>query len=374
MLSTMYKIAIPQRIRSYLSIFSSILDESLPQNPQSLQQFLPQFNERLIQHAHTLLRAQKEIVREPLINKTLAHIPELLSHGGKRVRPYMAYIAYISLGGTNARKFYTLAIALELFHTFALIHDDIIDQSQTRHDTDTIHAHLKKILHIEHTRAAESLALLAGDLVFSWSQMLITQLQDESVSRLYQHMVEQIVAGQMLDVVITTQKSASLHTIEKKNRLKTSLYTFVNPMLLGAALQGDSSRNDFFELIGTKLGEAFQTQDDLLDVIGDESKTGKKRFRDIEGGQHTRLTHFVTHHGNEHDKNMFATLFGRPVDEHSSKVLQHIFENSGALANARAHIAAELSAARTLVQEAHFSPEIAAVWYEVINKIEHRSS
>jgi len=145
----------------------------------------------------------------------------------------------MGLGGTKEKEIFHIGIIFELFHTMALIHDDIMDSADKRHNAMTMHAFIQTQLSAAPNKqhVAQSQAILVGDLLLTWVYELWykTQRSDELLldkARINIHgMIEEVVLGQMLDVDMEVSGPASLELIDKKNRYKTASYTFVRPMI-----------------------------------------------------------------------------------------------------------------------------------------------
>lgn len=146
-------------------------------------------------------------------------------------------------------------MALELFQSFALIHDDIIDGDTIRRGEPTVHVEL-----------GVSMAILAGDLALVWADecMQRVESQKSKVKSVYQYMKEDVILGQSLDVLAKEGKpSADRVTI---NRYKTAWYSVIRPLQIGASLGGaDEKMLDSFVPSGLAIGEAYQIRDDFLD-------------------------------------------------------------------------------------------------------------
>lgn len=231
--------------------------------------------------------------KDYLILDYVRYIKIIVLSGGKRIRPYIAYLMYEALGGKEERKAFQFLVSLELFHSFCLVHDDIMDKASLRHGTPTVHKYVvdalkkeKRLSDLKH--AGNSQAILIGDLLFSWSQEILNLNKEfdqkiaDKVKRLFYEMVDEVTVGQMIDVDITTRKTVSKELIDEKTRLKTAGYSFIKPFQIGAALAGKetSEVEKFCKEFGLRMGIAFQIQDDLFDS-SDKSQN-----------QHTYFTYF----------------------------------------------------------------------------------
>jgi len=151
------------------------------------------------------------------------------------------------------------------------------------------------------------------------------------------------------------------------------MYSFVSPMLIGAAFT-DSDNSKLYNDLGIIIGQAFQIQDDLLDIIGDSKKTGKLVFNDIQQGQHTLLTQYVFEHGEDYDKEILRTLFGKTLDEHSRKVLLHMFTSTGSITYAQTEINFLIKKAEDCIEKSNLKNDYKKKWIEFILLLKNRVS
>jgi len=341
-----------------------------------LSSFQNIFNTRLNEWVDRKVASFEKHTDEQIILESVHHAAILIKSGGKRVRPYMCFLAYSTELGKDQEQVLKVGIAIELFHAFALIHDDVIDKGRERHGIATIHEHILKETckypRGDKLRVAEGMAVLVGDLVFSWSQEVIGELNIPEVQKIFFNMIEQIVAGQMLDVSFMLQDKVDSKAIMRKNELKTALYSFVNPMLMGAALTSSRRRVSFYKELGFFLGQAFQIQDDLLDLTGDKKNTGKISFIDIEDGQHTLLTQYIFEKGKARDKEILRSLFGRSLDDYSRKVLLRLFNETGAILHAEEQIQKFLTHAQEIIALSDLKSEDKARWSLFVELLDKR--
>jgi geranylgeranyl diphosphate synthase type I len=229
---------------------------------------------------------------------------DLVLAGGKRLRPTFAYWGWRAVGrsGASLDEVLPALAALELMHTFALVHDDVMDDSDTRRGRPTAH----RIFAGQHEQAARlgdpgrfgtTAAILVGDLCLVWADQLIgrTPLPSATlfvVRHCYDRMRVEVVAGQYLDVLGEAEPQAwSLDRALLVARHKTASYTVQRPLQFGLALAGVAmpAVNEAFSRYGRSVGEAFQLRDDLLGVYGDPAVTGKPAGDDLRLGKPTAL-------------------------------------------------------------------------------------
>lgn len=341
-----------------------------------ISEFKKQFDPLLAGEFDRHLSRASAFSADPDCAALLAHVKDIALAGGKRIRPYVAYLMYRSAGGEDESVLESL-VAFEIFHTFALVHDDIIDHGSLRHGVPSLHEFARTLSANGHGRTgaiAESLALLAGDLVFSWSRETFARtVSAPQTHALFNDMVYAVVLGQMLDVKIMDHSNPSEAMILEKTSLKTAEYTFVYPMMIGASLAGNhDALRAWCTTIGNALGIAFQVQDDLLDLLGDERKTGKRPFKDLAEGQHTIFTAYVRSHGSPEDLKELDAVFGKSVSAESTQTMRDLFERTGAVAYGREMIAAKIAEARTALAEASLDATVRAAWEQLIERMEQR--
>ncbi len=246
-------------------------------------------------------------------------VSDLLA-GGKRLRPAFCWWGWRGAGGTDCHEAIVAASALEFLQACALIHDDVMDGSDTRRGLPSAHRRFAA-LH----RGSEWLgspeafgtgaAILLGDLCLSWAdEMLLTcGLPDEDVRRakaVYDEMRTELMAGQYLDLLEQARGGGSVERAMRVVRYKSAKYTIERPLHLGAALAGASPDIvDAYTGYGLPLGEAFQLRDDILGVFGDPEETGKPAGDDLREGKRTVL---------------IATAMGRATPAQAAELRRHL--------------------------------------------------
>ncbi len=364
------------KIKKIKKQFSSVVFKK-PEPCLDLVSFQNIFNMNIKSFLDTKLQKYKTYSDNCIAHETIGYAASIMQNGGKRIRPYLMYLAFYNEDGLEQKLILKAGLAIELFHTFVLIHDDVIDNGLERHGEDTVHEYLKKTIDTyprgDKTHVSKGLAMLAGDLLFSWANEIIAEINDTRVSAIYFKMIEEIVVGQILDVSFMLQYEVKTEEILRKNELKTALYSFVNPMCIGSVLaQGEHL--DLYTKLGLCIGRAYQIQDDLLDIIGDSHITGKSTFLDIEDGQHTILTQYIFEHANEKDKNIFLSLFGKKIDEHGKKVLLNLYTDTGAISYAENEIKNLFNSAKEILENSQMKKDTKQVWLHFMEIILKRKS
>ena len=195
-----------------------------------------------------------------------------LAAGGKRVRPQLAMIACQMFGGKE-KEVLPAALALEVFHNFTLLHDDVMDKADVRRGRATVHV-----------KWNENTAILSGDQMLIEAYKLLSGVPADKLPRvlqLFNKMATEICEGQQYDVDFETQEQVTIDEYLKMIRLKTSVL-LANALQTGAYIAGaDEQAQEALYEFGINIGLAFQIQDDILDVWGDPKTFGKAVGGDI---------------------------------------------------------------------------------------------
>ena len=200
----------------------------------------------------------------------------MLSLGGKRIRPLFVLLANDLFGGRNEDAIYP-ALAIELFHNFTLVHDDIMDNAPLRRNQPTVHQ-----------KWNSSTAILSGDVMLVKAfQHLSESPQFEQIFPVFSEMAVKVCEGQQLDLNYESINKISIPQYFKMIELKTAVL-FAFSMKIGALTAHTRDAEKIYEF-GKNIGMAFQLQDDLLDVYGEEEKFGKQKGGDIISNKKTFL-------------------------------------------------------------------------------------
>ena len=330
--------------------------------------------DRILEPVDTLLRdflaaRLAELERlDPALPPIGRGVADLVSAGGKRLRPAFVYWGHRAAGAAHDDALVAPAAAVELLHTFALIHDDVMDRSPQRRGKAAVHTGLAD----EHIRAGLQGdpewfgiggAILAGDLAFVWADQLLdsADLPPEAIDRarrVFTVMRVEVMAGQYLDLRLAGLRDASEAESLHVALLKSGRYTVTRPLQLGAAVAGaDPQLDATLQEYGDALGVAFQLRDDVLGVFGDPELTGKGAVSDLREGKRTLLLLRAMQMCSPRDREVLDAVVGNPdTDEVDAQRAREIIVGSGALEGVEQMLAEHLARARQAIEG---MPEVA---------------
>jgi len=289
--------------------------------------------------------------RDEEMQPLLASLRRFILTGGKRLRPALCYWAWRGLAppGEHAedRPAVTAGAALEMFHCFALIHDDIIDASCLRRGRPSLHEQF--IATHEHhgwrgtaTAFGRNAALLCGDLCAVWADELLAECQAETgrlarARRLFATMRGDAVAGEYLEIAGQAMADFGPQALQRAARvieLKTARYSVILPLQIGAALAGATDAAlEALAAFGRPLGEAFQLRDDVLGVFGDPAVSGKSVLDDLRQAKPTALLAETHARADASMRAVLSEHVGNPqLDEAGAALVREVMAASGALA------------------------------------------
>ena len=294
---------------------------------------------------------------DPDLEEPLAALRALVLAGGKRLRPAFCHWAYVGAGGApDSKAVVDAGAALELLHTFALVHDDIMDGSDRRRGGASIHTHFTaehaaRGWRAEGRRFGEGAAILIGDLAFVYADVLFGA-RDDDARQIFDELRIELCIGQYLDLVGTASGSSDPAQAARIERYKSGKYTVERPLHLGAALAGRLDElAPALSAVGLPLGEAFQLRDDLLGVFGDASVTGKPVGDDLREGKLTPLVAFAAGRVGTEGAALLGRLGQPDLTDAEVVALQELLVDTGARGEIEAAIerlVAESLAALTL--------------------------
>lgn len=319
---------------------------------------------------------------DPSLAEVGDEIERLIAAGGKRLRPAFVYWGHRATGADHDPEVLLPAGAVELLHTFALLHDDVMDRSAVRRGQPSGHAALAA-RHRAEGRSGDSewfgmsAAVLAGDLTFVWADELFeaAALPAEAMAlarRTFTKLRSEVVAGQYLDLGLAASRQGGERAAHQVALLKSARYTVTRPLLLGADLAGgpDPQVEHALRTYGDAVGVAFQMRDDVLGLFGDPAETGKGVLDDLREGKRTLLYLRALRLATPEQRAVLTARLGDPdLDEAGAERIRHVVAATGALASVEALIAARHAVARSALaalpaEARHALDELAALAIE----------
>ena len=247
----------------------------------------------------------------------------ILELGGKRIRPILTLISTEVFGG-HVKNALPAALAIEVFHNFSLVHDDIMDEAPLRRGKDTVHK-----------KWDINTAILSGDMMLIWSYELLQEYPSEishSLTKIFSQIARKVCEGQQLDMDFPTQKNISIEDYMGMIENKTAVLIGC-ALAVGAIISKVKNKQvDEIFNIGVELGIAFQLQDDYLDVFADVNKFGKQLGGDIIENKKTFLHLYVMANSSNEVKNEFNKWITINPDNPTEKIIAvtSIYKSSGA--------------------------------------------
>lgn len=292
-------------------------------------------------------------------------LDQLIRSGGKRIRPVMAYLGWLTASGRargiGQAEVVRVGAALELLHLFALVHDDVMDESTSRRGRPTVHTRADQ-LHVESSglgesaRFGESIAILLGDLAHAEADHLAADLPPE-MRRIWRLLVVELVYGQRRDLTGSAAGRRDLSNAREIARLKSGGYTVERPLELGAAAarapEVVAARLAHY---GREVGEAFALRDDLLGVWGDPARTGKPAGDDLVSGKPTVIIALAEERLSGPDRTTLSRIGSPSLGDADVAALQEAMLASGVVAEVETMISDHVTSALAALDEPALDP------------------
>ncbi|MGB3302296.1 MAG: polyprenyl synthetase family protein [Gordonia sp. (in: high G+C Gram-positive bacteria)] len=333
----------------------------------------------------------------PVVAEAGDVLADFVLSGGKRVRPLFVFAGWqcgpppgTGTVGNTEEMALRLGAAIELIQACALIHDDILDRSDTRRGQPTVHRQFEAT-HVARGFAGDaahygvSAAILLGDLALAWADDLVhgigpnpngwAQLEPlpRPVGVLWSQMRTEVLGGQLLDITNESSGDESVTAAYRVMEYKTAAYTVARPLQIGAALAGaGESVLTALRRIGIDLGVAFQLRDDVLGVFGDPDETGKPSGDDLIEGKRTALLAEGLQRTSAEGAELLRAHIGRELSADEIAAARGVLVDSGALAEVERQIDARLSAALSGIDALDVSDTARTDLVAMAHRITHR--
>lgn len=274
-------------------------------------------------------------------NKSLLEaIKEFTLRGGKRIRPILVIKGFEACDGNpdklNPNKINDMikaSICIELMQSSFLIHDDIMDEADTRRNKPTVH----KLLGINQAILAGNIAMVLGESIILNSNFK-EEIRQKAI-RKFNEIVETTNYGQLLDLILSENgiSDVSEEEINQVMLLKTAKYTLEGPLQLGAIFAGadETQLKEYFNqlsAIAIPLGIAFQIQDDILGIFADEKELGKSIYSDVQENKKTLLVWYAYNNSDPDQKLFIKSILGKnDITPSEFEELKKIIIDTGSL-------------------------------------------
>ncbi len=292
-----------------------------------------------------------------------------MAAGGKRLRAAFCYHSWVGAGGNPADAHATSQIvdagaAFELLQTFALIHDDIMDNAATRRGEQTIHHRHQDRVTAQQWRGdprryGEGVAILVGDLSHVYADQLIGSASP-AVRRLWDELRIELNMGQYLDMRSAVAGEIDRQTAQRVATFKSALYTIVRPLQLGAAIakpEADPALHDHLEAFGRPVGQAFQLRDDLLGVFGDAAAVGKPVGDDLREGKVTELVAVAVANANKAQQEVLADIGSPNLSPADLEAIIAVLRETGAVTEIERRIESLIATSANVLATLPFESE-----------------
>jgi len=276
-------------------------------------------------------------------------IKEFILRDGKRIRPILFCIGYSGFSKKIAAGLYRSALSLELLHDFMLVHDDIIDKSDTRRGKPSMHALLTRYLsgNKKAKFSGEDLAIVVGDVIYAMA--LDTFLAVKENAHRKEDALRKLISatlytgsGEFIELLLGIKpiEKVTQKDIYKIYDYKTANYTFASPLTIGATLAG-AKTNQIKKLYsyGMLLGRAFQIKDDIIGTFGTVKEIGKSNLTDIKEAKRTLLVWYAFNHASKKDRLLIKRIMENKFSKNAVLIkMRSIITDTGSLAYAQEQI------------------------------------
>ena len=286
-----------------------------------------------------------------------AHVRDVLlsypMRGGKTLRPaFVALAASAASGKDESERTLPLQAAVELYHNWTLIHDDIIDEDDFRRGAPSLHREIEELakkdgISGDVEKYGKDIAMLVGDLMHGFVNLLILRLVDRGVSKetvigilrlMYAELTPALLDGEARDVRFARESVGAVseeQVLEMLEGKTAALFEFCGTAGAMVGLDTDNPAHPRVKSLAgfsRAAGLAFQIQDDILGIVGDQEKLGKPRGSDLREGKHTLLLLHALRHGNDEQVGILKNLLGKKdISEEEVNEAERILRDIGSL-------------------------------------------
>lgn len=284
-----------------------------------------------LQSYAVLLEEKLQKINFPQTPETL-YEPQryILRNGGKRIRPALTLIS-CGLCGADPEKAMPAALSVELLHNFTLIHDDIMDQADSRRGEPAVHK-----------KWDTASAILAGDSMYTYSLLQLQDLPDEvshkEISNIFLNAINVVCEGQAIDMEFESKNDVSVDEYHQMIAGKTGALISAAMQMGGMCAGANDEQLEKLKVIGESLGLAFQIQDDWLDVVADPEAFGKRKAGDIYEGKKTFLMLTALERCSDIEREKISGwLADKPLNSNEVDEVIELFKKYDVISDTRQH-------------------------------------
>ncbi|MDD5155973.1 MAG: polyprenyl synthetase family protein [Candidatus Omnitrophica bacterium] len=313
----------------------------------------------------------------PLIFKS---IKDFMLRDGKRVRPILFVTGYLGFADRAARGLYTSALSIELLHDFMLVHDDIIDKSDTRRGKPSMHRmldnYLKDYKGIKFT--GQDLAIVIGDIMYAMAIRAFLSIEEnmERKERALKKFIEAAIytgSGEFLELIYSVNDIAKINKedVYKVYDYKTAHYTFTSPLSTGAILAGAGEKEvGILSGYGLCLGRAFQIKDDILGMFSEEQEIGKSAITDLKEAKKTVLIWHAYNNADAKNKSRIKRILSKKkVNREDLMAMRSAIVESGSLSYVQKEIALLLKKSQSIISSSGIKPQYKEILHNYAREI-----
>ncbi|MDD2752325.1 MAG: polyprenyl synthetase family protein [Candidatus Omnitrophica bacterium] len=297
----------------------------------------------------------------------LQYIKNFICREGKRVRPTLFVLGYRGFSKKIPAGLYRSALSIELLHDFMLVHDDIIDKSDTRRGKPSVHKMIDNYLCAFPPQkfSGTDLAIVVGDVLYAMgidSFLTIKEAYPRKEAALKQLIRAALYtgSGEFIELLYGTKTLEMIRKtdIYKIYDYKTAYYTFASPLAIGAILAGaDKKEANRLIQYGIYLGRAFQIKDDILGMFGAEQKIGKSTLTDLQEAKKTLLIWYAYNHSDNATKKLMQKILDKKLVKRKDLLaMRRIILETKALDFAKKEVSSQLTAAKQILQSSQMRP------------------
>lgn len=296
------------------------------------------------------------------------YIKEFICRDGKRIRPILFVAGYLGFAKKSPPPgLYRSALSIELLHDFMLVHDDIIDKSDTRRGKPAMHALFNKYL-LKYKGLkfnGQDLTIVAGDVMYALALESFLSIKEDPLRK--EAALRQLIraalytgSGEFIELLAGAKDIGKItkEEIYKIYDYKTAYYTFASPLAIGAILAGAKTKEvDKLIDYGMNLGRAFQIKDDILGMFSDEKEIGKSILSDLQEAKKTLLIWYAYRNAGKDDRlEMTRILNKKTVVRKDLLKMREIIANSRALDYAKREVLAARKKAESIISSCRIKP------------------